>query len=247
MVINNGKPLQRSLDAPFHDASRPPSQALQPYLGSETMTARQLLNLQSCTDPQVTAAEIKRYISSEKRLDMEQAAGMAVALIPEHTSALLPLLQQITTSACMWREAKDFDTSSTSPEAAKAARRNAIAPLLQKLHWRESKVADSAGLTRTLMQIRLTRTLMQIRRSRPGLGNTQRLRLPDELLDSDSSLSTPQRAFWLETYRGGSQAITPNTDTKVVSKSIFSQLSSYLNRMLPDPSSTHVSTEMLTS
>lgn len=226
MVTDNGKPLERSLDVSIA-ASRP--QALEPYYEPEALTARQLLNLQCCTDPQVTAAEIKHYISTDKRLDMEQAAAMAVSLIPEHTSALLPLLHQMITSACMWREAKDFDTSSTSPEAARAARRTAIATMLQRLQWKEAEVADPASLTRALMQIR---------RRRPKLGNTQRLRLPEELLDSNSLLPASQRASWQESYRNRAQAIIPDADAKVVSKSIFHQLQCHLNRMLLDPSPT---------
>ena len=228
MVLNDGKPLQRSLDVSVNTSRTLSSPPPRPCLAPERLTARQLLNLQSCTDPQVTAAEVKRYINSEKRLDMEQAAAMAIALIPEHISALLPSLHQIFTSACMWREAKDIDTSSNSPESARAARRTAIATLLQRLEFQETELADVASLTRALMQIR---------RNRPGLGNIQRLRLPEELLDSDSTLlPASQRALWLQTYRSGAQATIPDTDTRVVSKSVFHQLSSHLNRMLLDPS-----------
>lgn len=226
MVTNDGKPLERSLDVAIADASMLPPLAT--YDWPKALTARQLVNLQSCTDPQVTATEIKRYINSEKRLDMEQAAAMAVSLLPEHTSELLPFLRHMLVGTCMWREDQDFDTSSNSPEAARVARRTTIAALLQKLNPQQTVSSDAASLTRTLISIR---------RHRPGLGNTQRLRLPDELLDSDSTLiPRSQRDSWRESYRTGNQAHISHADVKVVPKSVFSHLSSHLNRLMLDHS-----------
>ncbi len=224
MVENVGKPLQRGLDAPCTTSSDIPHGAL-----SSNVSNRELLNLRACFDVSVGLDEIKRYVASSKRLDIEQAAALAICQLPQQQALVaLKTIPTILSESCMWREAKDLETLPDTKAAAIQNRLHQISQLLQQ-----------QGLQNCSSLENLTLAALSIRRKRPGQQDRQRLFVPNLLLDGLQSQPEAARRQWHETFRRGRQTDLPpeaGRQVKVISKKVFARLSAYLGRLAGDQS-----------
>ena len=192
--------------------------------------SRDLLNQRACFDSRVNLDELKRYIASYKRLDVEQAAALAVCQLTLHQAAVaLETVPTMLSTICMWREAADLEAP-LEPAAASAERRMKLM----------RQVLEQQGLQSDETLRDLTAALMQVRRKRPKESNSQRLCLPERLLSAVELEPSTERGSWQESFGNGRQtelqAPSSKFQLKTVSKSIFTCLQTYLGRLAGDQS-----------
>ena len=212
MVENNGRPQARELAQATGLLGRVELSSVPPLL----LSTEPGTSYAACHDEAVTLSELKRYIASKKRLDMEQVAAMAVSALPDHVNKLMPKLEKMLQTSCMWREEADFEAAEDDPHAER------VAAISSKLR--------SQGLASPQSRLELIRMLMQVRRRRPKLNNTQRLQLPDVFLEM-LELSPEERCSWQESFRRGQQSRIKDQNTIVVCKKTFAFLTAKLHRI----------------
>ncbi len=220
MVTNGGLPLERHwMDAPAVVRFKNPPEAL-----NSITSNRELRNLHACFDDSVGLDDIKRYVGSAKRLDIEQAAALAICqLSQQQAHVALKTVPTIMSRSCMWREASDLEIP---PDARAAAVQN-------KLH-QTFELLQQQGLQGDSSLESLTSAILSIRRKRPGQHDCQRLFLPNLLLDSVEWQSPLARQQWQESFRAGRQTdlqLEAGPEVKVVSKRVFGRLSALLGRL----------------
>lgn len=142
-------------------------------------------------DPSVTLYELKRYMRSRRRLDLEQAVAMVLSLLPdEDTRVKLARLvgPDMLRGSCMWRVApEDYQTPTAPFEAALESYKGKVQRIMSKYTPADASSTDDRELALLMLRVR---------RHRPGLGNSQRLRLPQMLLQHLPDLDARDRHIW---------------------------------------------------
>ena len=190
--------------------------------------------MQACFD-KTSISELQKYIVSYKRLDLEQAAALAISQLPEQQALqVLKSIPTILSSSCMWREVNDQEAPLDPSAAAAENRLKQLDALLQ-----------SQGMQHCDRLQDLTAALMTMRRKRPKHDNKHRLSMPDCLLDSLAPFSTQEagssslRKQWQEHFKHPQSDLQPRACrgvARVVSKKIFSRLQTHLSKLAGDQS-----------